>query len=190
MLYLIGGAPRLGKSIVAKKLANENRTSWLSTDALCAMLPNAAGMLFADEVDRPAADIVQKLWNEAESMGHPLRLFIEHIAPSQDELILEGVHLLPSLVRHIRDAHPAGVRSVFVLSSKRDVVLSSLRADTRANNWLRDASDGAREKMADFIVGYSDEVRKRIQPEEHASVFERTGDFQNDLDVLMRLFRC
>ena len=38
MIYLIGGAPRVGKSILGQQLAAKLNTSWISTDLLVDLL--------------------------------------------------------------------------------------------------------------------------------------------------------
>ncbi len=188
MMYLIGGAPRLGKSIIAKKVALEAGISWLSTDSICAMLRPGKEMRFADVMHLGTARIVERELTEAASIAKTLTLFIERHIESGTDFVLEGVHLLPALFGHIQKARPAAVKSLFVLSTDENIVLSGLCADTREENWMSGASEEMQRAMADFVVGYSMAIRN-LAEKECLSMFERTADFQKDIETMMYLLQ-
>lgn len=58
MIYLIGGAPRVGKTILASRILARNNISCLSTDVIRNFLehsPSKIGVLDLEEADRPKA---------------------------------------------------------------------------------------------------------------------------------------
>jgi len=187
MMYFIGGAPRLGKSILATKLLNDRGISWLSTDALCATR-RGADMQFSNVMHLETAQIVQRQFNSAHMMAETLRQFIEKQLKTQDDFTLEGVHLLPTLVGHIQKIRPTEVKNVFVVSTDKNLALLGLRADMREENWMRGASEEMQSAMADFVVGYSKEIKRQAE-EEGLAVFERTENFQKDVEAMMRLLQ-
>lgn len=188
MIFLIGGAPRLGKSILATKLLNDRGIPWLSTDSLCAMLRPGTEMQFAHVMHLGTAQIVKRELTEAESISKTLALFIERQIESGADFTLEGAHLLPALVGHIQKTRPAEVKSVFVVSTDKNLALSGLRADMREQNWMCGASDEMQRAMADFVVGYSKEMKSQAEME-GLFIYERTENFQQDVEAMMRLFQ-
>ncbi|MFH0770765.1 MAG: hypothetical protein V1926_05340 [Candidatus Peregrinibacteria bacterium] len=188
MIYLIGGAPRLGKSILATKLLHDRGIPWLSTDSLCAMLRSGTEMQFSDIMHLGTAKIVEREMSESESITKSLGIFIERQLESGLDFTLEGVHLLPTLVGHTQKTRPAEVKSVFVVSTDRKVVLSGLHSDTREQNWMRGASEEMQRSMADFVVGYSVEIKNHAE-KEGLPLFERTENFQQDIEAMVRLLQ-
>ena len=181
MIYLIGGAPRVGKSILAQNIG----VSCLSTDTLCT---EDTDMQFSQVMHLGTEKIVEIQLSKARSMTRPLEQFIESQLETQTDFILEGVHLLPSLVSNFHKKCDIDMRSIFVVSLDRELVLSGLRSDTREQNWMRSASDEMQEAMADFVVEYSTELKSQAE-KENLSAFERTGSFQNDIDTILGLLQ-
>jgi len=188
MMYLIGGAPRLGKSILAKKMLDRTGIPWLSSDVLCAMLKEDTDMRFSDEMELATAQIVQNQLTAANSIAKPLQIFIERQIESQADFTLEGVHLLPSLVSHFHKRRNTDVRSIFVVSTNRELVLSGLRLNTTDYDWMRDASEQMQHAMADFVVGYSMELESQAE-REGLITFTRTENFQQDVDAILSLLQ-
>ena len=188
MMYLIGGAPRLGKSILAKKMLDGMGIPWLSSDVLCAMLKEGADMRFSDEMELATAQIVQNQLTAAHSITKPLRIFIERQIESQTDFTLEGVHLLPSLVSHFHKTRNTDVRSIFIVSTNKELVLSGLRSNTAEYDWMSDASEQMQHAMADFVVGYSTELKSQAE-REGLFTFARTENFQQDVDAILRLLQ-
>jgi 2-phosphoglycerate kinase len=184
MLYLIGGAPRLGKSILAERMHEKRGVPIVSTDDLYVELQGHTGMQFAHVMHLPTEDVVQQLLTEAHAIETPLQEFIEHHIETNADFILEGVHLLPSFISQ----YSPEVRSTIVVSTDRELVLSGLRSDTREENWMRGASEETQNAMADFVVGFSEEVMRQAD-EEGVGVFERTENLEGDLKAMMRLLR-
>src|SRR3989339_1435468 len=117
MISLIGGAPRLGKSIVATRLMEKRTMPVISTDDLYVKFTRDSGMQFAQVMHLPTEEIVQILLREAHAIEVFLQEFIGQQMKAQTDFVLEGVHLLPSLVRRFHRQYGPDVRSMFVLST-------------------------------------------------------------------------
>lgn len=187
MMYLIGGAPRLGKSILAQKMLNEKSIPWFSTDVLC-MKTEGAAMQFSEVMHLGAAQVVRIQLTKAQLMTKTLQYFIERQMETPSDFTLEGVHLLPSLVSQLHKRQSADVKSMFVVSFDRELVLSGLRSITDDHDWMHGASEEMQQAMADFVVGYSREIKSQAK-EEDLRIFERTENFQEDLDAMLRLLQ-
>ena len=185
-MYLIGGAPRLGKSILSKKLLDARGIPVFSTDALCAA--HGADFQFVDVMHLPTEDIVRKQIAEARDVAATIEYFVGDKLNNPGDFTLEGVHLLPSFVRRVQDGRSADVRSIFVIATDKTLVLSGLRSDAREDNWMRGAPEKMQNAMADFVVAFSTEIRSQAE-KEGLRVFERTVEFWKDIGAMLRLLQ-
>ncbi len=108
MIYLIGGAPRTGKSLLAQQIAAQLKIGWISTDLL-------EDLLRFKKVEGMKAE-----WNAApESIAaaaewfYPcLERFVWGISSMAGSYVIEGVDFLPEHVVHLAGRFP--VRSLFI----------------------------------------------------------------------------
>jgi len=108
MIYLIGGAPRAGKSILCQRVAAKLNIGWISTDILV-------------EVLRVNNDTAPKAeWNAApESIAATaewffpyLERFMWRISSHAENYMIEGVGFLPEQVTQLAAKYP--IRTVFI----------------------------------------------------------------------------
>jgi hypothetical protein len=108
MIYLIGGAPRVGKSILCQQFAAKLNVGWISTDLLM-------------EVLRVKNDKGSKAtWNatpeaitaRAEWFFPCLERFIWGVSSMAESYVIEGVDFLPAQVDHLSSQYP--IRSIFL----------------------------------------------------------------------------
>ena len=97
MIYLIGGAPRAGKSILAQQFSAKLNISWISTDLLWEVLR-------VKNVGGPKAE-----WNaapeaitaKAEWFFPCLERFVWGVSSLSDSYLIEGVDILPTQVARL-----------------------------------------------------------------------------------------
>lgn len=97
MIYLIGGAPRVGKSILGQQLAAALRIGWVSTDLLMDLLRvgNEDGVNVA--WDAAPATIVAT----AERFFPYLERFVWGVSSMAEGYVIEGVNFLPAQVAQL-----------------------------------------------------------------------------------------
>lgn len=108
MLYLIGGAPRTGKTTLAQRLAAKLKIGWISTDILMELLR------VKDE------DGVKMEWNAAPDAisnnaewFHPyLERLIWGLSGKAGGYVIEGVDFLPGQVEQLASAYQ--INAVFL----------------------------------------------------------------------------
>jgi hypothetical protein len=112
MIYLIGGAPRVGKSILGQRIAARLRIGWISTDLLVEMLRvnNSAEQKVEWNADPAAITAV------ADSFMPYLERFIWGVNSMSESYIIEGVSFLPSHVAQLSEKYP--VSAIFLGCSK------------------------------------------------------------------------
>jgi hypothetical protein len=104
MIYLVGGAPRTGKSVLGQKVAAHLNIGWVATDVLRSML-KAEG---DGSWDATPGAITQS----AEWFFPHLQRFVCGMSSLADDYLIEGVHFLPSHAAAL--AKDFALRSVFL----------------------------------------------------------------------------
>ena len=106
MLYLVSGASRSGKTIIANKLFKQRNIPYMSTDWLM--------MGFANGV--PELGIHDKLFPEeiAKKIWRFLKAMIESVLFSDVDYVIEGEAILPELVQELLDQYPEKIRICFI----------------------------------------------------------------------------
>lgn len=194
MIYLIGGAPRVGKSILAANISQAIGVTPLSTDTLCGAFkktlpPEEALLRFplpgfsgdpAQNTLTPAERVELQL-TSARSLQGPIEHTITEALHQGKDLVIEGVHVLPEQVRALIDTHGAEhFRSLFVGLTSADAVIDGIMKNTSPDNWMRESSPAVIRQVAEFVAAFS----ARLQEEATAfnlSYQERTADFEGDV---------
>jgi hypothetical protein len=112
MIYLVGGAPRVGKSILGQRISAKLRIGWISTDLLVQLL----------QVKKDEG--VKSEWNAApEAIGVAAEWFFPYlerftwgVSSLAESYVIEGVDFLPAQVAQL-SAHYQ-IRCVFLGCSK------------------------------------------------------------------------
>ena len=71
MLYILGGTPRGGKSIIARKLLQEQKIPYFCTDFLISVLHNGAPE-FEINHNKPFIEKAEKIWPLVKHLLHHL----------------------------------------------------------------------------------------------------------------------
>jgi 2-phosphoglycerate kinase len=98
VLYLVGGAPRVGKSTLAQRLLETDQIPWLPTDVVRTVLRRVVPEL--DAVDQDPVDAGRL----AEVMYPHIEQAAEVCAEEADRFLIEGFELAPSYPARLRDA--------------------------------------------------------------------------------------
>lgn len=200
MFYIIGGAPRLGKSIAAQRLMDQTKTPWLSTDVLRTVFSDIVSpsdrnkmFPFADEMgdkkwfEKSPQEISEMQLQEARAMMPGLNSFIQHQICVKDNFILEGVHLLPSQIHELMNKPELKdyIHVVFVVASDLDVVKQGLNANTSHFNWLTGASEEVHDVVSKFVVDFSGRIKTEAE-KYNLPVIERTMSFEQDMGLIAK----
>ena len=108
MIYLVGGAPRTGKSLLSHHLAAEQRMGWIGTDLLFELLRVANDPGVPQEWNA-APDRIRAT---AEWFKPFLDRFIWGLSSQADNYLIEGVGFLPEQV--VAYSRKYEVRAVFL----------------------------------------------------------------------------
>lgn len=96
MIYLIGGAPRVGKSILSQRIAAQHATGWISTDILIELLRLQTGSVPDIEWNVPATIATSADW-----FFPYLERFVWGVSSLAQSYLIEGTHFLPGHVARL-----------------------------------------------------------------------------------------
>jgi hypothetical protein len=114
MLYLIGGAPRAGKSILAQRMLEQQTVAYFPTDTLVMGLATALPQLGLKPSDSPST--------RAPIMWPILRGMAMKILEHGEDYLLEGDVLMPAHCVALRERFGSAVSSCFLGYEKVDSV--------------------------------------------------------------------
>jgi hypothetical protein len=163
-LYLVGGAPRVGKSSLAQRLLATDGIPWLPTDVLRTVLRRVLPRL--DAIDQDPVDA----WQLAEFMYPHIEQAAQVCAEEAERFLIEGFELSPSYPARLRAAlGQTAVRACFLGHSGfsvEDLVGyqgpkpqhhgASREQLHEAAAWIRRRSRRLRDECDDVVVPYVD----------------------------------
>jgi len=176
MIYLLGGPPRVGKSIISKTITVKHGINVVSTDSLGAVLesvldPEVEPGLFivnrfnemaaVDRIDLMVKNTTKRIdyqIQEGYAVWKAVKPFILRENDDDRDVVIEGVAVLPELVSQLVDVD---YRAVFIGNQgnehKKNIKKS---AKENEHDWMRYASDEYIDAFATFVVqmsGYIEE---------------------------------
>ena len=167
MIFLLGGPPRVGKSIISSEIRQKHALSVVSTDTLGAVLenvlsPESAPDLFIFDkfnengmvervklIMRDPAELIDYVRKESYVVWKAVDAYIRRENDEGRDALIEGVAVLPELVSRL-DNIPH--RVVFIgnqgVNHKENIKKS---AEVNERDWMRDVSDQYISAFAMFV---------------------------------------
>ena len=157
MIFLLGGAPRVGKSIISSEIRQKHAVSVVSTDTLAALLENTLSpeaepdlFVFARFNEMPVADRVTLMLNdpaelidyvrrESRVVWKAVETFIRREEDEGRDALIEGVAVLPELVNQLEDI-PHRVVFIGNQGNKHKENIKKY-AEENEHDWMRGVSD-------------------------------------------------
>jgi len=156
MFYLIGGAPRCGKTTIAKYLSKRLGIAWISSDTL-----EAIAMGYATAKDFPkrfpktimrkktkrSNDLMYNKYSPKQIAGAYLiqsqvvwkgiEMLVEAELVENRSYIIEGYHIHPQLVLNLQKKYgKRNFKSVFLTKTDVDNIVTSSEKYTYKNDWF------------------------------------------------------
>lgn len=200
MIYLIGGAPRAGKSIVSKRLVETTGAIPISTDSLRkqvvkSLSPEAASASFpyvgfsakaAENNITPESRIALML-TDARSLASAIEDVVAEAMKKNQNMVIEGVHLLPAHVHALAEKYGSEkVRAAFLGSTDAELMVAAMEKFADPDAWLAGSPREVQRQVAEFVVACSDYTREEAMMV-GLPYLERTGDFYGDVERMVAL---
>ena len=179
MIFLLGGPPRVGKSIISNEICQKHAVSVVSTDALGAVLenvlnPESAPDLFvfvkfnkmpmAERVKlmtKNPAELIDSVRKESHFVWKAVDAFIRRENEEGRDALIEGVAILPELVCRLENIPH---RVVFI-GNQGENHKENIKKSVAVNegDWMRDVSDQYISAFAMFVKQMSAYIEQEAE---------------------------
>jgi len=180
MIFLLGGPPRVGKSIISSEIQQKRAVSVVSTDTLGAVLENVLSpegapdlfvfgkfneMSMAERVKlimKDPAELIDYVRKESHVVWKAVEAFIRRENDEGRDILIEGVAILPELISHLEDIP----HQVVFIGNQGENHKENFKKSTEENehDWMRDVSDQYIGAFANFVKrmsGYIEQETKK-----------------------------
>ena len=197
MIYLIGGAPRCGKTTFSKILAAKKRISWISTDLIESVV---AEYMSPDEIRKglPTANVCTALPQEslrteiisAKTLWPGTKRFIKALLKWKHDYVIEGVHLLPQFVHELEKLeHWDEVRVLYLVKQDQQRIIEGFKRSRIESDWLLQCIKSDHDfRHASAMVRCKSLYLKKQALKYHYPVVNTEKDFKQTLRKLLARF--
>lgn len=178
MIYLIGGAPRAGKTILSQRLCATLKAGWVSTDLLMDLMRFANVPCYKTKWDAAPEAITAN----AEWFFPYMERFIWGVTSFADDYVIEGVDFLPAQVAQLTTKYP--IRAVFLGCSY--MTLESFNQFPGRSKGYANLSEEIRQQIVGDVPRWSAFIRQEAERSGYAFV-DMVGDFAQRLTEAERV---
>lgn len=180
MLYIVSGASRAGKTLIAQKIAAKKGISYFSLDWLVMGFTNGIpeygvhDLLFPDE-------IAERAWGFIKAM-------LESMLYNDVDYIVEGEAILPNLIIELLKKYPNKLKICFLGYTHVDLKekVNSIKAYSIAeNDWLSDKADTYIQDHVKNMVSHSITIKKSCEAN-GLTYFETSTNFTAVMEHAIR----
>lgn len=206
MIYIIGGLPRSGKTILAKKLAYKLRISWVSGDSLEGIpkyytskkeypkrfpkdiirrkTKNSNDLMYTKYT---AEEIVHAYMIQGESVWISIARFIDSLIGENIDYVVEGYQIPPEKVVRLQKKYPGKIKSIFLVKEDTAKILAGALAHTAANDWFKTKTTKPEiySKIAKMLSVYGTQMKKDATKSK-IKVVNTDTVFSKQIDAAMR----
>ncbi len=192
MIYLIGGAPRVGKSTIAIEFAKQIKSRIFSTDELGSPHSNSSVIFYSDSEKNILTPNkrVKAIVNEAKRIIPRVDSVLDEAVKGSENNIIEGVHLFPFYVTSfIEKFGEKNIKAIFIGARNPGIILQGMMRNTSPNNWTKNCTQNVLNQITSFVKVFSDHLFDECK-KYNLFYKERTANFQLDIhDIICTLRR-
>ncbi len=175
MVYILGGASRSGKSIIARRLVIEQNIPFFCTDFLVTSLSGINTVNI--QHDTPFIEKADKLWPLVKPM-------LNHLVKEEPQYLIEGDGILPKNVFEFQKDHNHNIRVCFVGFSEIEPSekLHQIREmGGNMDDWTKRFSDAELIKYVEKMIVYSKYLKKECE-KFNVRYFDSSKNFDKYVD--------
>ena len=172
MIYLIGGAPRAGKSILGQQISAKLKVGWVSTDLLMELLRVKSDAGIKTEWNAAPEAITAN----AEWFLPYLERFIWGVSSLAEGYVIEGVDFLPAQVAQLFTQYP--IRPVFLGCSS--MTLEAFDQFPGRSRGYGSLPEEMRRQIVQDVPRWSEFIRQECERFDYPYI-DMSGDFSGRL---------
>lgn len=176
--YLIGGAPRTGKTTLAERIAAEHGVKSLPTDSISAIMtklvrredyPNLfykQGLTveaFYEKYDTPAKEVEAGV-KAGYDTEVATTVIIEHTLPAWKVIVVEGAFITPSFVRRFQEKYPKLIiHPTFLFDDNKGRIKERIYTKGLWGHNSTPYPDAIKLKEIEYVVAYNEWFLNEIE---------------------------
>jgi 2-phosphoglycerate kinase len=179
MIFLLGGPPRVGKSIISSEIRQKYSVSVVSTDTLGAVLENVLSPEVAPDLfifnkinempmtervkllEGDPVEFIEYVRKESYVVWKAVEAFIRIENDAGRDVLIEGAAILPELVRRLEDIP---YRVVFIGNQAENHGENIKKfAEENYRDWMRNVSDEYISAFAVFVNRMSTYIKREAE---------------------------
>jgi hypothetical protein len=179
MLFLLGGAARSGKSIIARRILAEKNIPFFCLDLLAHGVARTIPQLQVD-LDSDDASVGERIWPLVKSVA-------AMIIKERIDYLLEGASLQPKHAQELISEFPAQVQACFVGYAEAEVVEKFeqvRRYGGGSDDWMMQFDDGTVRKELERLIMVSEALREECKKYQ-LRYFETSMDFDKSVEKVI-----
>jgi hypothetical protein len=176
MLYLVSGASRSGKTMIAKKILRQKQIPYMSLDWLVMGFTNGLPQYGIHDKLMPD-EIAEKMW----SFVKPI---FESMIWQGIDYVVEGEAILPELIHELLEKHPGDVKICFVGFTDIDVeqkLMDIRNHSVEERDWLTKEDDAYICSHIKNMVGHSRTIKDGCE-QFNLRYFDTSVDFPGSIN--------
>ena len=180
MLYLLGGAARSGKSIIARRVMAHYQLPFFSLDYLTKGMAQV-WLQLQNDLDTDDATVGERIWPVVKSIATMMRRTHVHI-------LLEGASLQPHQASELILAFPNQVRACFVGFADADITekLQQVRQfGGQPDDWMAHWDDALVVQQLEHLKLVSRAIHAVCQ-QRHLPYFEISRQFEHTISAIVQ----
>jgi hypothetical protein len=180
MLYILGGAPRTGKSILGRKFVSDKQIPFFCIDFL----------ITAIEEGTPQIGIKhgQPFISKAEGLWPLVKPLLTHLIREEPNYLIEGDGILPKQVSELQKLYPHKIQSCFVgfAGITASEKLKQIREfGGNQDDWTKKVSDEKLFKTIEDMIEYSKYLKEECDKYD-ISYFDLSNNFSESLEKVFQ----
>jgi 2-phosphoglycerate kinase len=175
MIYLIGGAPRCGKTTLSKTIASKKRISFISMDVLRPMIMASfkkgewKKIFPSENIETPkgkfqfevidSREAVKIMNIESSTTWPPIKALIEKLIEREEDYVIEGANLMPKYLKQLkRTKYRKHIRVVYLVKTDLEKIKNGFAKTTKGvYDWMYPYIKGDDDRItmaAQYVQGY------------------------------------
>ncbi len=201
MIFLVGGPPRIGKSIITREIQQKHAVSVVSTDTICAVLERVLSSetvpdLFVFEtlyalpmtervtfINKDPTALIAYVRKESAVVWNAVEAFVRREHEERRDVLIEGVAVLPELVSQLEHIP----HRVVFLGNQSEHHHKNITQSIREHphDWMQNMSDEYIDAFALFVRRMSAYVEQEANTYGFTYIAMETMRFENVADAVM-----
>jgi hypothetical protein len=184
MLYLISGCSRSGKSMLAKKLLQQNNLPYLSLDWLMMGFNDGIPEYGIHHLLWPN-EIAKKMWPFLQGMLN--NMIYDATVGGAKDYVIEGEALLPELISPLMEKHPKSIKAIFIGYTDVNIdhkMVQIKQYSHSQNDWLCKEADAYIKDHIGNMMVHSKMIKAQCSKYD-LPFFDTSADLKKTLDEAM-----